>query len=68
MLAAYVIGDGKAETGPTVTAWHLNKFIDPATNGALPIFQLNGYKISGPTIFGRMSNKELNSFFYGYGY
>ncbi|MCD5381166.1 MAG: phosphoketolase family protein, partial [Candidatus Pacebacteria bacterium] len=51
------------------TAWHLNKLIDPATNGAvLPILHLNGYKISGPTFFGRMSDEELRSLFYGYGY
>ncbi|HGC5940590.1 TPA: phosphoketolase family protein [Legionella pneumophila] len=69
LIVACVIGDGEAETGPTATAWHLNKFIDPATNGAvLPILHLNGYKISGPTIFGRMSNKELKALFYGYGY
>lgn len=69
LIVACVIGDGEAETGPTAAAWHLNKFIDPATNGAvLPILHLNGYKISGPTIFGRMSNKELKSLFYGYGY
>lgn len=69
LIAACVIGDGEAETGPTATAWHLSKFIDPVTCGAvLPILHLNGYKISGPTIFGRMTNKELKSLFYGYGY
>src|SRR3989344_1694293 len=69
LIAACLIGDGEAENGPTAAAWHLNKFIDPKTNGAvLPILHLNGYKISGPTIFGRMSNKELKSLFYGYGY
>ncbi|MEI6297000.1 MAG: phosphoketolase family protein [bacterium] len=69
LIAACLIGDGEAETGPTATAWHLNKLVDPATNGVvLPILHLNGYKISGPTIFGRMSNKQLNSLFRGYGY
>ncbi len=69
LIAACVIGDGEAETGPTAAAWHINKFIDPRTNGAvLPILHLNGYKISGPTIFGRMTNKEMKSLFYGYGY
>lgn len=64
-----LIGDGEAETGPTATAWHLNKFIHPQTNGTvLPILHLNGYKISGPTIFGRMSNEELEHLFKGYGY
>ncbi|MBP9822399.1 MAG: phosphoketolase family protein [Candidatus Pacebacteria bacterium] len=69
LIVTCLVGDGEAETGPTGTAWHLNKFIDPATNGAvLPVLHLNGYKISGPTIFGRMSNRELKSLFYGYGY
>ncbi|MFQ5661693.1 MAG: phosphoketolase family protein [Candidatus Paceibacteria bacterium] len=39
------------------------------SNGAvLPILHLNGYKISGPTIFGRMSDDELKSLFTGFGY
>ena len=69
LIVACLIGDGEAETGATATAWHINKFINPKTNGAvLPILHLNGYKISGPTIFGRMSNKELKYLFQGYGY
>ncbi len=69
LLAACLIGDGEAETGAIAGAWHINKLIDPATNGAvLPILHVNGYKISGPTIFGRMSNKELEELFSGYGY
>jgi len=69
LIVACLIGDGEAETAATATAWHLNKFVDPKINGAvLPILHLNGYKISGPTIFGRMTNKELKSLFYGYGY
>ncbi len=69
LLAVCLVGDGEAETGATATAWHLNKFIDPAHNGSvLPILHLNGYKISGPTIFGRMTDKELKMLFSGYGY
>ena len=69
LIAACVIGDGEAETGPTATAWHLNKFVNPKTNGiVLPILHLNGYKISGPTIFGRMTNATLKKLFAGYGY
>jgi len=69
LIVACLIGDGEAETGPTATAWHLSKLIDPAHNGAvLPILHLNGYKISGPTFFGRMSDEELRSLFIGYGY
>ncbi len=69
LIATVLIGDGEAETGPLATAWHINKFIDPKTNGTvLPVLHRNGYKISGPTIFGRMSDEELNSLFVGYGY
>lgn len=69
LLAVCMIGDGEAETGPMATAWHINKLVDPAVNGAvLPILHVNGLKISGPTIFGRMSNEELLKLFEGYGY
>ena len=69
LIAACVVGDGEAETGPLATAWHSNKFINPKTDGiVLPILHLNGYKIANPTIFGRMSDKELTSFFTGCGY
>jgi xylulose-5-phosphate/fructose-6-phosphate phosphoketolase len=69
LLAVCLIGDGEAETGPMATAWHLNKLVDPVKNGiVLPILHLNGFKISGPTIFGRMSDEELKALFTGYGY
>lgn len=69
LIVACVIGDGEAETGPLAASWYLNKLISPAENGAvLPILHLNGYKISGPTIFGRMTNRELKALFVGYGY
>src|SRR3989344_1547192 len=69
LLSVCLVGDGEAETGPTATAWHLSKFVNPQTDGAvLPILHLNGYKISGPTIFGRMKNEELVELFRGYGY
>jgi xylulose-5-phosphate/fructose-6-phosphate phosphoketolase len=69
LVVACLVGDGEAETGPIATAWHLHKLINPATNGAvLPILHLNGYKISGPTILGRMSDEDLTSLFHGYGY
>jgi len=69
LIVACLVGDGEAETGALATSWHLNKFIDPAKNGTvLPILHLNGYKISGPTIFGRMKNADLKSLFKGYGY
>lgn len=69
LLVACLVGDGEAETGPTATAWHLNKLVNPRTSGAvLPILHLNGYKISAPTIFGRMTDDELVALFTGYGY
>lgn len=69
LIIGCLVGDGEAETGPTGGAWHLNKLIDPKTNGTvLPILHLNGYKISAPTVFGRMSDDELKSLFWGYGY
>jgi xylulose-5-phosphate/fructose-6-phosphate phosphoketolase len=69
LIVACLVGDGEAETGPAAGAWHLNKLVDPKTNGTvLPILHLNGYKISAPTIFGRMSDDELKSLFWGYGY
>lgn len=64
LIAACVVGDGEAETGPLATSWHSNKFINPNRDGAvLPIFHLNGYKISGPTIFGRMEKPHMEDFF-----
>lgn len=69
LMAICLIGDGEAETGAIATAWHANKLVDPATSGVvLPILHLNGLKISGPTIFGRMSDEELTKLFEGYGY
>jgi xylulose-5-phosphate/fructose-6-phosphate phosphoketolase len=69
LITVCMVGDGEAETGPMATSWHLNKFISPKDNGAvLPILHLNNYKISGPTVFGRMSMLELRSLFVGYGY
>ena len=69
LIVACVVGDGEAETGPLATSWHGAKFLNPKTDGVvLPILHLNGYKISNPTIFSRMSNKEIASFFYGCGY
>ena len=69
LIAACVIGDGEAETGPLATSWHINKFINPIRDGiVLPILHLNEYKISNPTVFGRMSEQELKFFFVGCGY
>jgi xylulose-5-phosphate/fructose-6-phosphate phosphoketolase len=69
LIAACIIGDGEAETGPLATAWHSNKFLNPVTDGAvLPILHLNGYKIANPTVLARISRHELESLLTGYGY
>jgi xylulose-5-phosphate/fructose-6-phosphate phosphoketolase len=69
LLVCCVVGDGEAETGPLAASWHSNKFLNPATDGAvLPILQLNGYKIANPTVLARIPSDELVSLFEGYGY
>ena len=69
LVVACVIGDGEAETGPLATAWHSNKFLNPASDGAvLPILHLNGYKIANPTVFARIEPEELDQFFRGCGW
>ena len=69
LLVCCVIGDGEAETGPLAASWHSNKFLNPASDGAvLPILHLNGYKIANPTILARMSDSELSEMFKGFGY
>jgi xylulose-5-phosphate/fructose-6-phosphate phosphoketolase len=69
LVAACVVGDGEAETGPLATSWHSNKFLDPRHDGAvLPILHLNGYKIANPTVLARIPPGQLKSLFEGYGY
>jgi xylulose-5-phosphate/fructose-6-phosphate phosphoketolase len=69
LIAACVVGDGEAETGPLATSWHSNKFLNPVRDGAvLPILHLNGYKIANPTMLARIPEDELDSLFRGYGY
>jgi len=69
LITACIVGDGEAETGPLATAWHSNKFLNPATDGAvLPILHLNGYKISNPTLLARIEHEELEQLFRGYGW
>ena len=69
LIAACVVGDGEAETGPLATAWHSNKFLNPATDGAvLPILHLNGYKIANPTVLARISSDELENLLIGFGH
>lgn len=69
LIAACIVGDGEAETGPLSTSWHLNKFLNPKTDGVvLPILHLNGYKIANPTVLSRVSNEELENFFKGCGW
>jgi xylulose-5-phosphate/fructose-6-phosphate phosphoketolase len=69
LIVACIVGDGEAETGPTATSWHGNKFVNPATDGAvLPILHLNGFKIANPTISATMTEQELNNLYSGLGY
>jgi xylulose-5-phosphate/fructose-6-phosphate phosphoketolase len=69
LIVAAIVGDGEAESGPLATSWHSNKFLNPATDGAvLPILHLNGYKIANPTVLARMPKEEVDSLFVGYGY
>ncbi len=69
LITVCIIGDGEAETGPLATSWNVNRFINPKGDGVvLPVLHLNGYKISGPTIFGRMSDDEISDFFRSHGY
>jgi xylulose-5-phosphate/fructose-6-phosphate phosphoketolase len=69
LIVACVVGDGEAETGPLAGAWHSNKFLNPAGDGAvLPILHLNGFKIANPTVLARIPAHELESLFVGYGY
>jgi xylulose-5-phosphate/fructose-6-phosphate phosphoketolase len=69
LIACCVVGDGEAETGPLATAWHSNKFLNPATDGAvLPILHLNGYKIANPSLLARISRDELDQLLRGYGW
>lgn len=69
LIAACVVGDGEAETGPLATSWHSNKFLCPLSDGAvLPILHLNGYKIANPTVLARIDRDELEKLFVGYGY
>ncbi len=69
LVVACVVGDGEAETGPLATAWHSNKFLNPATDGAvLPILHLNGYKIANPALLARITHEELDQLLRGYGW
>ena len=69
LIVACIVGDGEAETGPTATAWNGNKFVNPATDGAvLPILHLNGFKIANPTISATMTEQDVNSLYSGLGY
>lgn len=69
IVTVCLVGDGEAETGPLAASWNGNRLVNPKADGAvLPVLHLNGYKISGPTIFGRMSDEEITKFFEGHGY
>jgi xylulose-5-phosphate/fructose-6-phosphate phosphoketolase len=69
LIALACVGDGEAETGPLATSWHINKFLNPISDGAvLPVLHLNGYKIANPTLLARIPKAELDSLLRGYGW
>ena len=69
MIALACVGDGEAETGPLATSWHINKFLNPISDGAvLPVLHLNGYKIANPTLLARIPRDELANLMRGYGW
>jgi xylulose-5-phosphate/fructose-6-phosphate phosphoketolase len=69
LVVCCVVGDGEAETGPLAASWHSNKFLNPATDGAvLPILHLNGYKIANPTVLARLGDGDLGRLLEGYGH
>ena len=69
LISLTMVGDGEAETGPLATSWHSTKFLNPITDGAvLPVLHLNGYKINNPTVLARITHKELENLFLGYGW
>ncbi|KAF3352392.1 hypothetical protein VdG1_09079 [Verticillium dahliae VDG1] len=69
LIALTMVGDGEAETGPMATSWHSTKFLNPKVDGAvLPVLHLNGYKINNPTLLARITHKELENLFLGYGW
>ncbi|MEI6031500.1 MAG: phosphoketolase family protein [Synechococcaceae cyanobacterium ELA739] len=69
LIALACVGDGEAETGPLATSWHINKFLNPVSDGAvLPVLHLNGYKIANPTLLARIPRDELANLMRGYGW
>jgi xylulose-5-phosphate/fructose-6-phosphate phosphoketolase len=69
LIALACVGDGEAETGPLATSWHINKFLNPISDGAvLPVLHLNGYKIANPTLLARIPRDELANLMRGYGW
>ncbi len=69
LLAVAVVGDGEAETGPLAGSWKGTSFLNPARDGAvLPILHLNGYKISGPTVLGRLPDDQVDALLGSNGY
>jgi len=69
LIAACVVGDGEAETGPLATSWNITRFLNRKNDGVvLPILHRNGYKIANPTVFGRMDEKDIEKFFLSTGW
>lgn len=67
---AVLLGDGELETATALASLNLVKTVgNNIYNGkVIPILHLNGYKISGPTLYGRKSERELKELIRGFGY
>ena len=66
---AVLLGDGEFETGSALASLNFSKLVGGSGNGrVLPILSLNGYKISGPTVFARKSEREQAEMIRGFGY
>jgi xylulose-5-phosphate/fructose-6-phosphate phosphoketolase len=69
LIAAAVVGDGEAETGPLAGSWKGTSYLNPIRDGAvLPIVHVNGYKIGNPTVLGRSSDEDVRAIIEGEGY
>lgn len=66
---AVLLGDGEFETGACLASMNLTKLLGGEGNGrVIPILHVNGYKISGPTVFARKSEREQNEMIRGFGF
>ncbi len=66
---AVLLGDGEFETGTALASLNFSHLISGESHGhVLPILSENGYKISGPTLFARKSEREQMEMIRGFGF